>query len=96
MVAADVGAECTPASTCDGNDDENDDFLILFGEAAPLDCPIPSVSWVEREIAAMDTRNRHDPQRYELSPEVILEDRRIGEPSDPDLNPRQGMPALPT
>lgn len=43
IAAANIGAEYIPASICDGNDDENNDFIILFGEAAPLNYPILSV-----------------------------------------------------
>ncbi|GLA56083.1 hypothetical protein AnigIFM63604_004379 [Aspergillus niger] len=61
---------------------EEGDFLTLFSEPTPLENPIPSVSWIEAELAEMEGKDRHDPQYYEFLPDdPSLCDRQITGPS---------------
>jgi hypothetical protein len=39
------------------SNDSDDDFLTLFGEFTVSEDPIPSMSWVEDELAAMEMGN---------------------------------------
>jgi hypothetical protein len=55
--------------------DSEDDFLTLFGESTVSKKPIPSLSWLENELAAMDMENSSQPScnaRDEYHPDECL------------------------
>ncbi|GLA10255.1 hypothetical protein AnigIFM60653_002349 [Aspergillus niger] len=73
MPVAEAMSECVYGSPC-----EEGDFLMLFGEPTPLENPIPSVSWIEAELAEMEAKDRHDPQHYEsTSGDFSVHDRQM-------------------
>jgi hypothetical protein len=41
--------------------DSEDDFLTLFGELTVSKKPIPLLSWLENELAAIDMENSSQP-----------------------------------
>ncbi|KAH1314719.1 hypothetical protein KXV52_005903 [Aspergillus fumigatus] len=80
----------TPSMTASNNDGD-DDFLTLFGAFTVSEKPIPPMSWVEGELAAMDMDNLdqspqccRDLQEGYHSDEALLSDMAIDRP------PRQG------
>jgi hypothetical protein len=80
----------TPSMTA-SNNDSDDDFLTLFGGFTVSEKPIPPMSWVEGELAAMDMDNLdqtpqscHNLQEESHSDEALLSDMAIDRP------PRQG------
>ncbi|GIJ92756.1 hypothetical protein Asppvi_002034 [Aspergillus pseudoviridinutans] len=77
----------TPSMTA-SNNDSDDDFLMLFGGFTVSEKPIPPMSWVEDELAAMDMDNLdqssqccRDLQEEYHWDEPLLRDMAIDRPS---------------
>ncbi|KAH1971020.1 hypothetical protein KXV92_007648, partial [Aspergillus fumigatus] len=66
--------------------DSEEDFRTLFGESTDSNKPIPSLTWVENELAAMDMGNPSQPscdaQDEYHSDELLLRDISIPGPSE--------------
>jgi hypothetical protein len=76
----------TPSMTA-SNNDSDDDFLTLFGGFIVSEKPIPPMSWVEGELAAMEDYLDQHPQccrdlqeKYHIG-EALLRDMAIDRPS---------------
>jgi hypothetical protein len=76
----------TPSMTASNNDCD-DDFLTLFGGFTVPEKPIPPMSWVEDELAAMEDNLDQPPQccrdlqeEYHMD-EALLRDMAIDRPS---------------
>lgn len=55
--------------------DSEEDFHTLFGESTDFNKPIPSLTWVENELAAMDMGNPSQPScdaQEEYYPDELL------------------------
>jgi hypothetical protein len=66
--------------------DSEEDFRTLFGESTDSNKPIPSLTWVENELAAMDMGNPSqafcDAQEEYHPDELLLRDISIPGPSE--------------